>query len=144
MFLMNLKSLTRWLVMTEFEMLINAIGLFMTTILICLKLDFDCELSWKHVMMPMFIVDALQAYFCIIVFLRMLHDFQIKQAMSRLLISGVLLTSRFMFKLFIYLLLVDDNTNGKYKFQYAKFPLFLHLVLLMFRSCCLKKYQVLN
>lgn len=144
MLLMDIKSVTRWLVMTEFEMLINILGLFATTILICLKIDFAFELTWKCVMMPMFIADGLQAYFCIIVFLRLFHDFQIKQAISRLIISGVLLTTRFLFKLFIYLMLTDDNENGKYRFQYAKYPLLLHLILLMFRSCCLKKYQVVS
>jgi ribonuclease P/MRP protein subunit RPP20 len=145
MFLMNTKSITRWLVMTEFEMLINLIGLFCTTIFISLKLDFDFEFNWFQVMLPMFLADCLQAYFCLIVFLRQFYEFQAKSAVFRLIIASMFLTFRFLFKLFIYLM-IDEVLNEKkiFKFQFASFPLFFHLIFLMFRSCGLKKHQVLS
>ena len=144
MFLMNIKSLTRWLVMTEFEMLLNIIGFFIFTVLLCLRLDFFYQLSWKQILMPLFVADACQCYFCIIAFIRHFFEFQAKPAVLRFIISSLFLAARFLFKFFVYLLLTSNSEQGKrFRFHYATFPLFLHLTLLIFRSCRLKKYQIL-
>ncbi len=147
---MNIKTVTRWLVMSEFEMFLNVLGLFITTILLCLKLDkFDSSTSWELVFMPVFVADGLQTYFCIIVFIREFFEygkFRDLEAVVRLINSGIFLVTRFLFKLFVYLILVNEgnDSSDKRRFHYATFPLFLHLVLLIFRSCRLKKYQVLK
>ena len=143
---MNIKSVTRWLVMTEFEMLLNVLGVFIFTVLLCLKIDLGYDLSWRYILMPMFVADAMQAYFCIIVFLRQFFEFQTKPAILRFIISSLFLATRLLFKLFVYLILTGNKNdeNNKFRFHYATFPLFLHLTLLMFRSCCLKKYKILN
>lgn len=148
MFLMNMKSVTRWLVMTEFEMLLNIVGLFATTILVCLKLDYAYAVSWKLVIMPMFVGDALQAYFCIIVFIRQFFQYQAKPAVLRLIISSLFVAIRFSFKIYVYLILnVDSESSdneGLKRFDYGSFPLFLHLTMLIFRSCQLKKDKILD
>ena len=143
MFLMNIKSVTKWLVMTEFEMLINVIGMFVFTILICLKCDLGHELSWLNVFAPLFCSDGLQAYFIMIVFLRQFYEVHAKPAVLRLVVASLLLASRFLFKFLIFISLSMQSDNAELKFQFAAFPLFFHLILLMFRSCRLKKHQIL-
>lgn len=144
---MNLKSLARWLVMTEFEMLINVIGLFIFSILMCIKYDheFETTLTWQQTFMPLWIIDGLSVYFCVIVFLRQLSEFQTKSAALRLFVSMFFLATRFVAKLMIYFILTtppNDLDSKRLKFQYASVPIFFHLVMLMFRSCRLHKYQV--
>ncbi len=148
---MNIKTLTSWLVMSEFEILLNFLGLLVTTILLCLKLDnFDPSISWKFVFLPVFAVDGLQAYFCTIVFIREYFEskaWQGVEAVFRLINSGIFLGARFIFKLFVYHILENgggESENGRHRFQYAAFALYTHLVILIFRACRLKKHQVLK
>ena len=142
---MNIKSLTRWLVMTEFEMLLNVVGILIFSILISIKLDFNDNITWKEVFAPLFIADGLQAYFCVIVFIRQLSESETKDAVFRYIISFLLLASRVSFKLLTFFVVTGPNGNEKnFKFQYVAIPLFFHLSLLMLRSCRLKKYQVFS
>lgn len=147
MLLMNVKSLTRWLVLTEFEMLMSMIGLFVFSILLCLKLDYQFEsaITWHQMFIPLWLVDGLSLYFCIIVFLRQVGELQTKAAALRLFISVFFLSTRFVAKLMIYFILSSSthlNESKRIKFQYASVPIFFHLILLLFRSCRLHKYQV--
>ena len=143
---MNIKSVTRWFVMSEFEMLLNCLGVATATILLCLRLDYAQDISWKLVFTPMFVTDGMQFYFCIIVLLRQFFEFQQRpwEPVLRFVISSLFLITRFLFKLFVYLILVSgvEGDNSIRRLQYAMFPLFLHLILLIFRSCRLKKYQI--
>jgi len=188
MFLMNLKTIARWLVMTEFEMLLNILCFTVFSILLCIRLDgypniedalnSTADLKWSHVFMPLFLIDLLQANFITIVFMRQLKESRSKEGIVRLFFSLLLLMTRFMFKVSVYFLIsrstfkivkvVDrenshslsssdnfqsmNNNNFYYtynvrtpfRFQLAATPIFLHLSILMFRSCCLKKYQSFN
>lgn len=144
---MNIKSLTRWLVLTEFEMLMNMLGLFCFSILFCMKLDYQFEstITWRQMFLPLWLVDGLSLYFCVIVFMRQIGEFQTKSAALRLFISVFFLSTRFVAKLIVYFILSSSahvNENKRIKFQYASVPIFFHLILLMFRSCRLHKYQV--
>ena len=185
---MNIKTLSRWLTMTEFEMLLNVICFTIFSILLCVRLDFypnieDSSnlniLKWLHVFLPLFLVDLLQANFITIVFMRQLKEKKLKEGLVRLFFSLLLLLCRFLFKLSVFFLVtrstfkvlktIESNTQPvwaslddpqyysnnspiidfhyvydvkkAFKFQLAAMPLFLHLSILMFRSCCLKKYQ---
>ncbi len=172
---MNIKTLCRWLVMTEFEMFLNILSFIIFSILLCIRVDsYDRledsnanMLKWFHVFLPLFIVDLLQANFISIVFIRQMKENQAKDGILRLLISIMFLLSRFSFKLSLYFLIqrssfervyfnnnhsqnLDELINSNsftylilmpYKFQYVATPLFIHLSLLLFRSCGLKKYQ---
>ena len=140
MLVMNVKTLARWLVMTEFEMLMNAVGLLLSTVLLAIKLDLgeSIAISWFHVFLPAFIADALQAYFCLIVFIRQLNEYKQKTAIFRFLTSTYLLVNRFFVKLLVFLLL---NKSANFKFQYVGFALLSHLVIMLFRSCSLKKFN---
>ncbi len=179
MFLMNMKTITRWLVMTEFEMLLNVLCFTAFSILLCIRLDgypniedalnTTASLKWSTVFGPLFLVDLLQANFITIVFMRQLKENRSKEGTVRLFFSLLLLMTRFMFKISIYFMVSrssfrlvkvmdsnadlvspgDDlqsfhyvyNVKTPFRFQLAATPIFLHLSVLMFRSCCLKKYQ---
>lgn len=145
MLLMTVKSLTRWLVLTEFEMLMNMVGLLIFSILLCMKLDYDSLVTWRTTFFPLWVVDGFSLYFCIIVFLRQIGEFQTKSAALRLFISVFFLSTRFVAKLLIFFILSSSphmSEHKRIKFQYASVPIFFHLIMLMFRSCRLHKYQV--
>lgn len=152
MFLMNLKTICRWLVMTELEIFINLVGLIVFTILLTIKLDLNSDLDWFKVFLPLFLSDFLQANFCSILFIRQMISNQRKSAILRIVLAGFLLFTRFSFKFACYYLISKSNLNYgssssfkpsfAFKFQYASIPLFLHLIVIMFKSCALKKkYQ---
>ena len=164
MFLMNAKTVSRWLVMTEFEMLMQMLAFTVFSVLLCIRLDYcsnhddhdfaatACGLKWFHVFLPLFVVDVLQANFITIVFMRQLKENQSKEGIMRLFFSVLFLKSRLVFKAAIYSLVSqytfksNDITQEitakmRVRFQHAATPIFFHLSVLMFRSCCLKKYQ---
>jgi hypothetical protein len=156
MFLMSVKSVCKWLVMTELELFINIIGIFAFTIILCWKCDFiDAALrsyslkvnsntaliTWEHVFAPLFIADCFQAYFCCIVFVRQFIEYQRKAAIMRLSIAALLLLCRILFKYFVVALITSSSPP---KHQVVFMPLFIHLGLVLFRSCELKKHQTLN
>ena len=147
---MNVKTLSRWLTMTDFEMMLNLVGLFVTTILVAIKVDANSSrLTWFNVFLPLFVADFLQAYFIIIVFVRQLSEYKRKEATMRLILSVMLLSARFTIKQFLYLIL-DSSTidhiaveisSPHIKFKYVSFPIFFHLFVLLFKSCSLKKFD---
>ncbi|CAF0969809.1 unnamed protein product [Brachionus calyciflorus] len=144
MFLIRLKSVCRWLVMTEFEIFLNFIAILIFTILLVIKLDMNNEsLTWFKVFLPLFIVDLLQANFCSILFIRQLMANQKKHGILRLVVSSLLLLSRFMFKLSTFQI-VNSSNGEAFKFQLAIIPVYFHLVILMFKTCGLKKHQILQ
>ena len=143
MFLIKIKSVCRWLVMTEFELFMNFIGIVLFTILLSIKMDsVNSDLDWFKVFLPLFVVDLLQANFCSILFIRQMLSSQKKMAICRLVMSGFLLFARFMFKFLIYQLV--SKSSYLFKFQLAAIPIYFHLVILMFKTCGLKKHQVIN
>lgn len=180
MLIMNLKTLSRWLLMTEFEMFLNVISFTVFSILLCLRLDFcsnieddnnmnNCSglsLKWFYVFLPLFLVDLLQANFISIVFMRQMRENKSREGIVRLFFSLLFLMTRFLFKFAIYFLVTrsiyktvkidshgevsEDASNFYYysyivktpfRFQAPAMSFFLHLSVLMFRSCCLKKFQ---
>lgn len=140
MFLIKLKSLCCWFVMTEFEILLNLGAILVFTVLICLKLDSVYDLDWFNVFLPLFLVDLFQANFLSILFIRQVLDNQKKMATFRLILAGLLLISRIMFKYLTYQFVVNANS---FKFQLAAVPLYFHLIILMFKTCGLKKHHAI-
>ena len=128
--------------MTEFEMIINILGMLVFSILLCIKVDLSptaaTNLTWTNVFTPLFVVDGLQAYFLFIVFIRLVRDKELKAAIVRLILTGVMLSLRFTFKL-----LLHHSVSGLtiIKFTYISLPIFFILVILLFKSCTLKKYD---
>ncbi len=178
MFLMNIKSVCRWILMTEFELFFNLVGLLVFTILLCIKLDSinylvddqHTHLTWFKVFSPLFFIDILQLNFCTIVFIRQLNENLKRDALLHFIVSCLLLLCRISFKIGLYLFVIKtielnakvfstgdkmlttstDNVNMPtatnqiilpFKFSYVSTPFYFHLVVLLFRSCSLKKYQ---
>lgn len=140
MFLIKLKTLCCWFVMTEFEVFMNLCAIFVFTVLLCLKLDSFYEFEWFSIFLPLFIADFLQANFCSILFMRQILQNQKKMAVFRLILSGMFLLARFMFKYLTYQFI---NSSGSFKFQVVAIPIYFHLVFLLFKTCGLKKHNAI-
>ena len=69
----TLKEVLRWLGLSPFEILVNLACFLIFTILLTLKVEgiIESETTWWVIYSPLFIADALNAYFCAIVYIRM-------------------------------------------------------------------------
>jgi hypothetical protein len=144
MFLMNLKTLRSWLMMHEFEMFMNLIGILIFSILLCLKYDFylnNVSFKWSYVFMPLFFVDSLQAYFNFIVFIRLYKEYELKTALIRFIFTMIILLLKFLFKILLYFSINGDITI---KYGYITLPIFLLMVIFLFKSCTLKKFDTIE
>lgn len=145
MFLLSLKTVCKWLSMTEFEVLLNLLGMLTFTLLLALKLDyFYQQITWFYVFLPLFLADLFQANFISIVFIRQVLDNQTKNGVFRLVTSAILLGARFIFKCSIFYILKNMTSNAysppTLRLQFLGIPIFFHLGFIMLRSCGLKKY----
>ena len=80
------KELLRWLGVSVFEIWIWLISLTVFSVLLVLKVEgylLPQGLSWFIVFSPLFICDGLNAYFCIIVFIRQYLDREFRNALLR-------------------------------------------------------------
>ncbi|RNA17592.1 transmembrane protein -like [Brachionus plicatilis] len=126
--------------MTEFEIFLHLCSILAFTVLLCLKLDSIYDLDWFNVFLPLFVVDLLQANFCSILFIRQFLQDQRKMAVFRLILAGMLLLARFIFK---YLTYQFVSSSAAFKFQVAAIPVYFHLIILMFKTCGLKKHHAI-
>ncbi len=70
----TLKELLRWLGVTVFEIFVAFVCFLVFTVLLTLKLVDGGpleETSWWWVYSPLFVSDAVNTYFCVIIFIRM-------------------------------------------------------------------------
>lgn len=144
MFLMNLKTLRTWLLMHEFEMFINLIGTLVFSVLLCIKYDFNTDnanFKWIYVFIPLFLIDSLQVYFNLIVFLRLYKEYELKRALIRFIFTLSILLLKFLFKILLYL---SVNGDISIKFGYITLPIFLLLTIFLFKSCTLKKFDTIQ
>lgn len=142
MFLMSLKTLRTWLMMHEFEMLINLFNLIIFTILLAIKVDANpSNFKWIYVFIPLFLIDFLQTYFHFIVFIRMYKEYELKRALVRFVFTLIMLILKFLFKI---LLFYTINGDINIKFAYISLPIFLFLIILLFKSCTLKNHDVID
>ena len=94
----------------------------------------ESSVSWWVVFSPLFISDALNAYFCVIVFIRMYLEGSYKAALIRALWSLFMLALLFIFK---YLLCqkLSDPDGTKLDYSEVMSPIFILLQLVMIRAC---------
>jgi D-alanyl-lipoteichoic acid acyltransferase DltB (MBOAT superfamily) len=94
----------------------------------------ESAVSWWVVFSPLFISDALNAYFCVIVFIRMYLEGSYKAALIRALWSLFMLALLFIFK---YLLCqkLSDPDGTKLDYSEVMSPIFILLQLVMIRAC---------
>ena len=128
----TLKEIVKWLGMTTFEIWLNLATLFIFSIMAVLKHEDVFPSSWWNVFVPLFAADGLNAYFCIIVFIRMYKEEKYRAAGVRLLSSVMLLICMFVFKL---LLCQKLNKDMDYSYSEVFAPVFVALQVLMVRAC---------
>ena len=95
-------------------------------------IDEESAVSWLVVFSPLFISDALNAYFCVIVFIRMYLEGSYKAALIRALWSLFMLALLFIFK---YLLCQKLSDGTKLDYSEVMSPIFILLQLVMIRAC---------
>lgn len=129
------KEIVRWLGLTVFEIWVNLIAFLLFTILLALNYNPDMELynhNWWLIFSPLFVGDALNTYFCIILFIRMILELSVRYSMLRLTWSATFLLTTFLFK---YLLC--KKLLGQLSLDYSEVfaPLYILLQLIAVRAC---------
>lgn len=137
----QLKELLSWLGLTVFEVWTALVCFCVFTVLLTLKVEVEsfADVSWWLIFAPLFISDAFNAYFCIIVFIRQYLKQSYKAAFIRALWSLLMLALLFIFK---YLLcqLLTDKSKGLKALDCSKVlsPIFILLQFVMVRACQLQ------
>ncbi|KAK7095446.1 transmembrane protein 203-like [Littorina saxatilis] len=128
----TLQELVRWLRMTAFELWLHVISVLAFSVLAVLKYEAVLNLSWWVIFIPLFACDGLNAYFCVIVFIREYMQVDIKAAFLRFLMSGLSLVLLFLFKL-----LLCQRLSGQRETSVSEVmgPLFVLLQIVMVRAC---------
>lgn len=132
----KLLELVRWLGLSEFELFTNLVALFIFTVILALRIDgqlTEATLDWFGVMSPLFCGDVCNAYFCVIVGIRMYFNNDNKRkSLHRLLWSTQFLVLSSVFK---YLLCV--KLSGAQNLDYSEVfaPIFVLLQLIAVRAC---------
>lgn len=129
-----MKEIVPWLGLTVFEIWINLISLLIFTILLALKVNwaFISNDGWWMVFLPLFTADALNAYFCVIIFIRMQLESPLKEALLRISWSAIFLLMTFIFKLLLCKKLVGNDSFDYYEIFT---PLYILLQLIAVRAC---------
>ncbi|XP_049817093.1 transmembrane protein 203 isoform X2 [Aethina tumida] len=130
-----LEELVRWLGLTVFEIWINLISLLIFTLLLAFKFDPTIEMAnndWWLIFSPLFAGDALNTYFCIIIFIRSLLEATVKCSLLKMAWSGTFLLMTFLFKF-----LLCKKLLGRVDLDYSEVfaPLYLLLQLMAVRAC---------
>lgn len=128
----TLRELVRWLGLTMIEILLNLVAITVFSVMTTLKLEEEIAMSWWTTFIPLFICDGLNAYFCVIVFIRQHLEGMYKAAALRSSWSFIQLLLVFLFKLLLCLKL-----EGQKNLMYSEVlsPLFILLMLIMVRAC---------
>lgn len=131
----TIEELVRWLGLTVFEIWINLIALLLFTILLAINYDPTIEVynnNWWMIFFPLFAGDALNAYFCVIIFIRMLLEMTLKYSFLKISWSGTFLLMTFLFKF-----LLCRRLLGQLSLDYSEVfaPLYILLQLIAVRAC---------
>ncbi|XP_014214770.1 transmembrane protein 203 [Copidosoma floridanum] len=131
----SLSELVSWLGLTLFEIWINLMSYFIFIVLLALKLDqftFKDNNDWWIVFSPLFVADALNSYFCVIVFIRQYMEGMVKSGVMRGLWSLISLLLLFIFK---YLLCRKLTGQSALEYSEVLSPVFILLQLIAIRAC---------
>lgn len=131
----SLEELVQWLGVTVFELWINLSSISAFMVLLTLRCEGILDGSdkgWWIVFSPLFVADAMNAYFCVIVLIRMYLEALYKVAFFRALWSFCFLTAIFSFEL-----LLCKKLSGETSFEYSEVlsPIFILLQLMAVRAC---------
>lgn len=128
----SLNEIVQWIGLTVFEIWINLITITIFTVLLALKLDGVINSAWWTVFAPLFVSDAMNAYFCCIVCIRMNLESAYKTALYRASWSSIFLGLTFVYK---YLLCTKLEGDSGIEFSEVFAPLFILLQLVAVRAC---------
>ena len=133
MIMFRLKEVLRWFGVTVFEILMFCIAMTLFSVLLTLKLAGHLDsASWYIVHAPLFVADALVAYFCLIVLIRQYLERTYRVAIFRAMWSfnQVLL-------IFLHKLLLCFKLEGQKGITNSEIfsPIFALLILLVIRAC---------
>lgn len=128
----TLKEIVNWLGITVFEIWMIITCIFIFSIMTALKFESLLVIDWWSTFVPLFICDAMNSYFCSIVFIRMYLDGLYKTAAFRAIWSFSVLILLFVFKL-----LLCQKLEGQNGLQYSEVmsPIFILAQLVMIRAC---------
>jgi len=128
------SELLRWFGVSAFEIWIWLLSLGVFSVLLVLKVEgvFPDSTSWFLVFAPLFSSDGINAYFCIIVFIRQYLYQEFSNAPLRTLWSLLVIVLLFGFK---YLLCQKLNDSIKLEYSEVMSPIFILLQLVMIRAC---------
>jgi ribonuclease P/MRP protein subunit RPP20 len=135
----KLTDLVKWLGLTQLEILINLFTLFVFSIILTVRLSGHLDqqtFDWFKVFLPLYMSDILNAYFCIIVSIRMYLSNKHRQALHRLLWSVKFLVLSAVFK-YLLCLKLTGHTGLEYSEVFS--PLFVLLQLIAVRACQFKQ-----
>lgn len=111
-------------------------ALLATLVLVVLRVEeVITAVSWWLVLSPMFIADALNTYFCVIVLIRMYLDGVLKPAALRALWSFSVLTLGFTFKFLLCRKLSELSEPSHLEYSAVMSPVFVLLQLILIRAC---------
>jgi ribonuclease P/MRP protein subunit RPP20 len=134
----SLDELVHWLGLTVFEIWINLISLSIFTVLLSLHLEgyliMEERNIWWVIFSPLFTADALNAYFCTIVLIRMYIEGLYKAAFLRALWSYWFLGLLFAFE-FLLCRKLSNLSEAEYSEILA--PIFILQQLIAVRACTL-------
>nr|CAD7261245.1 unnamed protein product [Timema shepardi] len=127
----TVRELVQWLGLTVFEIWVNLVAVTFFTVALAVKVETGWG-SWWLVFAPLFAGDALNAYFCTIVFIRMHLEGMYKVALMR----GVWSLS-FLLLLFVFKFLLCKKLSGQSGLVYSEVmsPIFILLQLILIRAC---------
>lgn len=135
----SLEELVHWLGLTVFEIWVNLVSISIFTLLLSLHLEgvlFSGTVTvWWMIFSPLFTADALNAYFCTIVLIRMYLEGLYKAAFFRALWSFWFLGLLFAFE-FLLCRKLTKNNDAEYSEILA--PMFILLQLMAVRACQLQ------
>lgn len=131
----TLGELVRWLGLTVFEIWINLLGILTFTVLLFIKCSSATDIystNWWMIFFPLFTGDALNTYFCVIIFIRMLLQTSLKAALLRTSWSIT-----FLFMTFLFKFLLCKKLVGQLTLDYCEVfaPLYILLQLIAIRAC---------
>ena len=135
MTMFKLKDMLRWLGVTVFEISLFCICTTIYSVMLTLKLSgviAEGSMSWWTIHSPLFISDALLAYFCLIVLIRQYLVRTYRVAVFRALWSFNQILLVFLFKL-----LLCFKLEGQKQISHSEIfsPLMVLLILLVIRAC---------
>lgn len=135
----SLEELVHWLGLTVFEIWVNLVSISIFTLLLSLHLEgvlFSGTFTvWWMIFSPLFTADALNAYFCTIVLIRMYLEGLYKAAFFRALWSFWFLGLLFAFE---FLLCRKLSKNNDAEYSEILSPMFILLQLMAVRACQLQ------